>query len=338
MTDTFVYVSCRYSFYISILRLDYATGVLTETGRTPVGGEVMPLAISPDRRYLYASLRDSTFSIGSFRIDPASGALTELGRFPVGESITHVQTDRTCRFLFAASYYAGTLRVHPIGSRGLAQRETVTVEHHLPKAHCMMPDPSNRFVLAPVLQSDMVAIRRFDAATGMHTHHNPPSAHAKTGHGPRHTKFHPNSRYVYVLNELGATLDAYAFDIEHGTLGHIQHESLLPPGFSGVPSAAEIDITPDGRLLYASERASSTLCAFAIDRETGRLTKIGHYETGTKPRAFAIDPRGKFLLSGGQLANCVVVHAIDPLLGGLTEIGRTEVGTGQCWVEAVDLP
>lgn len=334
---SFVYVSSRLSGYISILRLD-PDGALSEIGRGQVDREMFPLAISPDRRHLYASCRGAAVEIASFRIDPATGLLTLLGRTPIPEPLAHISTDRQGRFLFGASYLGNVIRIHPIGSRGVVQAEAAYVERHLPNAHCMMADPSNRFVFAPVLQADMVAQLRFDAATGMLTPNDPPAVYAKTGHGPRHIKFHPNNRFAYVINELGGTLDAYAYDIAAGRLTALQHETIMPPGFAGAPHAAEIDIMPDGRFLYASERASSTLCAFALDSETGKLTRIGHYPTGRKPRCFAVDPFGRFVLAAGQLADCVVVHAIDQSDGALSEIGRTPVGKEPCWVEIVDLP
>lgn len=335
---TCVYVSCRYSGYIAILNLDQESGALSEIGRAQLDNEVMPLAVTPDRRYLYASLRGDPFAIASFRIDPATGGLVHLATAEVADSLTHISVDRQGRFLLGAAYATGVLRVHPIGGRGVVQREAVAIEHYLPKAHCILIDPSNRFVLAPVLQHDMVALRRFDAATGALSRNDPPGIYTKTGHGPRHVVFHPNNRFAYVVNELGGSVDAYGFDIATGKLNAIQHETILPPGFDGVASAAEIDVTPDGRFLYASERPSSTICAFAVDGATGKLAKIGHYPTGAKPRCFAVDPRGRFIVSAGQLADSAVVHAIDPAIGALSEVGRTPLGKGPCWVEIVDLP
>jgi hypothetical protein len=68
----------------------------------PVTGKVMPMAVSPDRRFLFAALRTEPYSIASFAIDGANGMLTHLGNAPAPNSAPYISTDRTGRFLFGA--------------------------------------------------------------------------------------------------------------------------------------------------------------------------------------------------------------------------------------------
>jgi hypothetical protein len=93
--------------------------------------------------------------------------------------------------------------------------------------------------------------------------------------------------------------------------------ATLPAHFLGEANAADIHVTPDGQFLYASERQSSTLTGFRIDASNSFLTPIGHWNTETTPRSFAIDPCGRFLLAAGLHSNRLSVHAIDPEDGGL---------------------
>jgi 6-phosphogluconolactonase len=51
------YVSCMHSREILVLRLNPEKGDLTQIQSIPVNGMVMPLAVSPDQRHLYAALR-----------------------------------------------------------------------------------------------------------------------------------------------------------------------------------------------------------------------------------------------------------------------------------------
>src|ERR1035441_7816778 len=99
---------------ISVLRLDATTGVLTPIQQLAVGGTVMPLAASPDGRFLYASIRSEPFEVLSFAIDASSGALAPLGRSPLPASMCWISTDRSGRFLLGASYGRSSIAVRTI--------------------------------------------------------------------------------------------------------------------------------------------------------------------------------------------------------------------------------
>jgi 6-phosphogluconolactonase len=80
MTESglYVYVSQQGGRQISVLRMSPA-GELTKVQDIPVTGKVMPMAVSPDRRFLFAALRTEPYSIASFAIDGANGMLTHPG-------------------------------------------------------------------------------------------------------------------------------------------------------------------------------------------------------------------------------------------------------------------
>jgi 6-phosphogluconolactonase len=161
----------------------------------------------------------------------------------------------------------------------------------------------------------------------------------KANAGPRHLTFAPSGKFVYLIDELDATIRVFPYDTATGTLEkEIQVASALPKGFSGTPWAADIHLTPDGRFLYASERTSSTLAAFRVDPANGSLTSIGSYPTAKQPRAFNIDPSGRYLLSVGQLSNSMVVYSIDAATGALTALEEYPMGRNPNWVEVVRLP
>jgi 6-phosphogluconolactonase len=152
------------------------------------------------------------------------------------------------------------------------------------------------------------------------------------GAGPRHFTFHPSGRYAYVINELDATLTAFAYDAEHGSLETIQTVSTLPGGFQGDSFCADIHLTPDGRFLYGSNRGHDSIAIFAVDPATGRLTAAGHEATGGHwPRNFAVDPSGAFLLAANQRSNTIVPFRIDRETGMLTPTGHvTETPAPVC--------
>jgi 6-phosphogluconolactonase len=335
---TIVYIANADSHDISVLRLEPGVAALAEVERFAVGGAVMPLALHPDRRVLYASLRSEPFEVASLGVDPASGRLRELGRAPLPASMCWISTDRAGRFLLAASYGDSVVSVGPIGPDGVAgpAQQVVRTESN---AHSIRVDPGNRHAFAACLGGGVIRQFRFDAASGRLTDNDPPAWSARTGAGPRHFAFHPRLPMVYLLNELDAGIDAIEFDAGSGRFGARRTVSALPPGFSGgAPWAAEIRLTPDGRFLYASERRSSTLAGFAIDATTGQLASLGSTLTEAQPRGFAIGPDGRSLIAVGQASHRLSHYAIDAGHGGLTKLADQAVGHNPNWVEIVELP
>ncbi len=154
----------------------------------------------------------------------------------------------------------------------------------------------------------------------------------KPGAGPRHFVFHPSSRYVYAINELDSTISALAFDTASGALRHLQTVPALPSGYSGESHCAGVQLTPDGRHLFGSNRGHDSLVVYAVDEATGELSFVEHHSClGRTPRDFAIDPSGRFLLVANQDSDTLNVLRIAPETGKLTDIGvRAEIGTPMC--------
>ena len=335
--STIVFVSNADSGDVSVLRMDTSSGDLVALRGATVGGLAGPLAISPDRRFLYVARRSAPTAVLGFAIDARTGELALLGEAELPASMAYIATDRSGRHLFSASYAGNLIAASPIRADGVPQKpqQVLATEPH---AHAVLVDPSNRLVLATSLGGDVVMQYRFDALSGRLTPSAPPSVHVRAGAGPRHLVFHPSARFVYLLNELDASIDVFAFDAEHGLTTALQTITAMPEGVAGEPWAADLHITPDGRFLYSSERRSNTLAAFRVDLATGRLSLIGHVPTETQPRGFNIDPGGRFLLAVGQRSHRLAVCAIDPDNGSLGKPKYQAVGQSPHWVEIIDLP
>jgi 6-phosphogluconolactonase len=302
-----------------------------------VGGTVMPLAVSPDKRFLYAALRSQPFRVLSFAVDPASGRLKKLGEAPLADSMANIDVDASGKWLFAASYPGHKITVNSIDGNGVvgAIQQLIPTA---PNAHAIHADASNRFVLATSLGGDNISVWRFDAAKGQLTPNDPAIVQAAPKSGARHFVWDKAQKHLYLLNEVDASLYVFAWDAARGTLRELQRTTTLPEGFTGKPWAADLHLSPDGRQLYASERTSSTIARFRVDAETGRLEAAGSTPTEKTPRGFAIDSSGRFLIAAGQESHSVSVHAIDPRTGALGEATRLPVGKNPNWVEIVDLP
>jgi 6-phosphogluconolactonase len=333
---TYAYVSNADSENISIFSLEASTGKLASVQTVPVGGTVMPMALSPNHHRLYAALRSTPYRVVSFAINPLDGRLIELGRAPLAQSMAYISTDATGRYLFSASYGGNLLGVNRIGENGVVGEVQQTVKTG-PMAHAIKSSPDNRYVFASVLGADAWLRLRFDATSGELLQDEHPAYVLPEKSGPRHFVFSPNHRFVYLIDELDGKLHVLAFDGQPDTAKPIQTVSILPPEFAGdKPWGADLHLTPDGRFLYASERTSSTLAAYRVDAASGKLTRIGTYTTEKQPRGFNIDPSGNYLLAVGQLSPTLSVYRIEHKTGALVELGKYPVGKGANWIEMVD--
>ncbi len=331
------YVANADSREISVLELDKRQGTLRSLQTVPVDGTAMPLALSPDQKKLYVALRSEPFTAAAFSIDGSTGQLSALGSAPLPDSMAYIATDRSGRWLFAASYGGHRASVSPIGADG-KPAAAVQIVPNGKNAHAALTDAANRHVYLASLGTDQVFQWRFDAATGQLTPNTVPAMAARAGSGPRHLVFHPNGRHAYLLGELDATVELLEVDASRGQLSRQQHWATLPAGSTVQPWASDIHLTPDGRFLYTSERNSSTLAIWRVDTATGALSLVGHQETEKQPRGFQIDASGQWLIAAGQVSNSVTLYRIDRESGRLSPTQRLPVGRGPNWIEIVDRP
>ena len=339
MATTIVYVSCAEPREILRFTMDRDSGSLRRIDATYVPGidiasnTSMPLAINPDRRVLHAGLRQPPFPCVGFAIDPADGALRMLGSAPLPHSVCYLTIDRTGQHLLAASYQGALLASHKLDQRGVITAPPTQVVPTPPAAHSVIQDASGRFVYAASLGGDVVMRLRFDATTGRLD--DMQMAPMPKGAGPRHLRLSPDGRFLYALCELDATIGVFAVAPDTGLLERRQILRTQPEGFAA--KCADMHLTPDGSLLFASERKTSTLTACRIAPDS-TLSMIGQTATETFPRGFAIDPRGRFLLAVGQESHHLSVYQIDPQTGGLAALERHATARNPNWIEIVDLP
>jgi len=181
-------------------------------------------------------------------------------------------------------------------------------------------DPTGKFLLVPDLGADRTYIYAHDASSSSLTPHG--HAESAQGAGPRHLKFSPDGRFVYVLNELKQTVDAFTWDRKAGSLQSIgTFAGLTDDEKAGTDRilASEIRIHPNGKFPYTANRRHNSISVFSIDSSSGQLTRYQNIPAEVNwPRSFNIEPTGKWLLCAGQNSSTVAVFAIDPESGKLT--------------------
>ena len=86
-----VYIASPESQQIHVWNLNHE-GALTLTQVVDVPGQVQPMVVSPDKRYLYVGVRPE-FRVLAYSIAPDDGALTFAAESALPGSPTHISTD-----------------------------------------------------------------------------------------------------------------------------------------------------------------------------------------------------------------------------------------------------
>lgn len=354
---TYVYVSNQHDADISAYELVMADApYLKPIHNAGAAKLVMPMAASPDGKFLYAAARAKPFALYSYRINPKTGELQWINTIPMPDSMVSIGVDQTGQWLLGASYGGDTISAHKLGETGIPEPDARQFFNSGgSRPHSIKTDLSNNTVYVPHLGTDEIRSYAFDAGKDKPVAEQATAISTEKGFGPRHFAVAPGNKFVYVLSELTGKVNVYERK-ENGELLEIQSLSSLPndtklvPGQPRVPVGtpgavpfdetiavwcADIQMTPNGRFLYTSERTGSTLSQFAVDAQTGKLRYLGQVPTEEGPRGFAIDPGGKFVVASGEKSPTVSLYSIDQDSGLLTHLGKSPVGKGANWVTIV---
>ncbi|WP_433977565.1 6-phosphogluconolactonase [Erwinia sp. E_sp_B01_9] len=308
-------------------------GTLTLLQVVDAPGQVQPMVVSPDKRFLYVGVRPQ-FRVVAYQIQQ-DGKLQEAGQASLPGSPTHISTDRQGRFIFVGSYNDGCVSVSPIGTDGLPG-EPVQVIKGMDGCHSANINLDNTTLFVPALKQDRICL--FDLQeNGELLPHQQAQVTTVEGAGPRHMVFHPNKQYAYCVNELDSTVDVWKLENAHGEVERVQSLDMMPAGFSETRWAADIHLTPDGRHLYSCDRTASILTVFSVSEDGALLTVEGHQPTETQPRGFNIDNSGQYLVSAGQKSHHIEVYKIGGEQGLPQPLARYAVGQGPMWVVITEI-
>ena len=341
----YIYVAAQDDNKIGIYTMDGNTGALSHRADVEMPGGPSLLAISPDKRTLYVGHREVP-ALSSHRIDPGNGGLTRTGTVDVEDAPSYLATDRTGRHLLV-SYYAGARAgVHPIGGDGELGGPATEWLTTADGAHSILTDRSNRFAFVPhiayiqdnVLEPpknipgpNVIFQFRFDAETGRLTPNDPLQLEMDGFLGPRHYCYHPSLDVVYFSDEQGSSVTAYNMDSE-GRLSAFQTISTLPEGHTERNTCSQIQMTADGRFLFAPNRGHNSIASFKVDAQTGSLSAAGRASTEAVPSAFSLDPQGKFVFGAGSATGRLSSHSINADTGEMTPLATYDVGARPMWV------
>jgi 6-phosphogluconolactonase (cycloisomerase 2 family) len=321
---------------LSVLRFDPTTGALSPVQQVTSANPSF-VALDPSRRFLYVinEINDyegqNTGSAEAYAIDPETGTIALLNRQSVNGPIpAHLTVDPTGHHLIVANYIGGNFVVLPIGSDGRLGPVSGEIRdsgsglnkqrQEAPHPHIVIFDPAGRFIATADLGIDKVQIFRL-ADDGLA---RVSEASVAPGAGPRHVAFDLSGKILYVLNELNATITAFAYEATSGKIGkQLQTISTEPPGYEGPHSTAEIAVHPVGTLLYASNRGHNSIVGYRIDPSSGLLSVIGFAAQDINfPRNFVIDPSGRWLYVANQKGDTIVQFEVNLPTGELIPVGH----------------
>lgn len=299
------------------------------------------LTLTSDSKYVYTVSEDGSNSLANaFSFEKDKASLNFLNSIPaMGSDPCYISA--TKKHVFTANYSSGSISVFGRGSDGSLTEIEQQILHtgkgpnaerqNEAHVHQTVLSPNGKFLLATDLGTDRVSVYRYQPK-GISAVLTPwDTLSVKPGSGPRHLVFNKKGTLLYLLHELDGTLSTVA--MKNGKLKTIQETSIVLKGPKKA-SAADIHLSPDGKYLYATNRApANTITCFSVTGD-GRLTFVQQIATGGDgPRNFSITPDGKYLFTGNQNSDHIVVFKRNIQTGLVSDTGlRIEVPAPVCLI------
>ena len=286
---------------------------------------------SHNGRYIYAVSEqgDEQASLNIIAFDNSDGSMRLLQTVPTDGAdpcyVAVAPAGSDGGIALTANYSGGSMSVFHLNRNGaeatLATRFLGTTggpDHYrqdTPHVHCACFTPDGRYVLATDFSADRIVSYRLQ---GQRVVANGVAAAVSADSGPRHLVFSANGRFAYLMSELSGKVTAFRY--ADGRLKDLQE---IVADSVGARGGADVHLSPDGRFLYASCRLKADgIAIFAVDQQTGLLTRIGYQPTAIHPRQFNITPNGRFLLCCCRDSNKIQVFRRDSRTGLLTDTGH----------------
>lgn len=304
------------------------------------------LAISPDEKHVYAVGEiEGEGSVSAFNFDKQNGRLDKINTQTTGgANPCHISLDQTNKWAIVGNYTGGNLSILPIRVDGSLDKPQSIINHtgkgpnvnrqEKPHVHSINIAPNNQDVFVADLGIDKLMKYSLNVSSGELSVGRPSSTDLAAGSGPRHLDFHPNGKWVYVIQELSSTITAMNY--QEGALIAFQTVSTLPNSYPQ-PSknfSADIHVSPDGKFLYgsnrfvdaiggkntfASDNSTDTIVIYEINSKDGTLKYVGNEPVlGKVPRNFMITPNGKYVLVANQETDSITIFKRNFRTGKLT--------------------
>jgi len=318
-----------------------ADGMLQKISLAATSDNPSFLAKSANGKYLLAvneiSNKDTVGTVTSYLIE--EDTLTFINRSSSGGAHPCFVTTNNTDYVLAANYSGGNIGLLKLNKQGaltplldLQQHsgKGITARQEGPHAHSTWFAAKGINIISVDLGTNELWFSQLDTLnkklipTEQHTLKMAP------GDGPRHLAFHPNNKFIYVLNELNNTITL----VEKDSTGHYKTGmsiSMLPDNYIEKNKGADIHISSDGNFLYASNRGHNSIVIYKVDETNGALKFLAHEATrGDAPRNFSLSPDENYLLVANQFTNNIISFKRDKATGLLQFVDAIDAPTPVC--------
>lgn len=314
-------------------------GILSKVGLVAETINPTFLVKSNDKKTLFAvgeTNENGTGFIKSFKIEKEGLQLISKEKSGgAGPCFVAINDDD---YLLTANYGGGSVGLLKTEKSGKLSELLYTQQHSgqgttnrqkSPHAHSAWFHPTKKEVISVDLGTNELWFSKIDKSKNKLVLSRQSKLKMADGAGPRHLTFHPNNKWIYVLNELNNTVslvkekdDMYFIDASI---------TMLPNDFKEFSKAADIHISDDGKFLYASNRGHESIVIYNVNPKNGVLELVGFESVkGKHPRNFSLSPDNKFLLVANQDTNNIVSFKRDKITGKLTFVSEISAPKPVC--------
>jgi len=331
---------------VYILKMDKKTGELSVVNIVRDIVNPSYLTVHPNKKWFYAvqEIADGNKigKVSAYSFDNELN-VSELNQVSSkGDAPCHISIDKSGKFVLVANYME-TIVSYPIEENGSLGEAVSVIEHKRSEPAEVRQETGHPHKISAAIDNNTVLVTDLGLDKILHYELNDEGnltkvAETKTEFkaGPRHFDVHPTQKWMYVLNELNATVEGFKY--ENGKTPFTRFQSintLAEPLKDNYPSA--IHIHPNGKFLYTANRGiadckEQSISIFSINTENGELTLLGTQNTkGEVPRDFVIAPSGQFLLVANQNSDTIATFKINSETGLLEDTGLVyEINTPVC--------
>ena len=333
------YTTKEHEYGMHICESDNETGAIRVLRKIAVPNTTY-MALSKDGKRLYSVISSDKFGppgfdggLDYFKTDGDDVKLvSEISTTKT--TPCHISLSPDEKSVVFAEYSLATAGYVDLKEDGSFQSDSMKIIQHIgdgpnkPRqnaahAHCSIVSPDGKYLLVTDLGIDCVKAYDFkNREKGIEESIETTIKTLPSGAGPRHTVFHPNGRFMFVIFELLNLVSSYVYD---GTSFYLlDTKKLIPGNFDSFSNAAAIKISEDGSQLFCSNRGHDSITVFNVNQKGGLEYLNNTRLNGKFPRDFEFMPGGNFCLIGLKESWEVGSYAYDKKTGVFTPVQKIE--------------
>lgn len=304
---------------IHLYDVDVKEGRMVERKVIPINNP-SDLIVSNNGKFLY-SIADE--GVEAFHI-LEDGDLEPINKQWIGGMRgCYVEIDSKNRYLFVGGHHDGRVTMMnlnvdgSIGSiadgifhKGMGR--TIAERASKPHVDCVKLTPDEKFLCAVDNGLDHVKIYRIDYEQGKMKLED--IIRCPLESAPHMIRFGRDGRFAYILYELLNEIEVFSYTVEDDQpkFEKVQTITTAPKKDEDVCTASGLEVTMDGKYLFASNAGANTAVIYAIDEKSGMLTLMCNSKiSGDYPKMLGICPDRMHFMSLNNETNEITTFLVD---------------------------